>query len=273
MARSKPSSGKQRRSGKAAAPPPAIDGARARQRDTQRGRVSRRTAVVAAVIAAATIVAGGLAFQFLTGWHSASSSGSSATTAATFVGSEACAGCHRLIDPVGFSLEQFDAVGRWRARDEGRPIDAAGGLPDGSEFAGVAGMETALLRRPELFARTVTEKLFTFALGRAPEAADAPAIRQIVRDARDHRVAVRPIDVNASEWDCTLEPDRASLGGLALRLGLRLCAGLAEADGRAVAKARRTGNGAPFGSVEEVARRAGVGRRALEALAAAEDAK
>jgi error-prone DNA polymerase len=83
-------------------------------------------------------------------------------------------------------------------------------------------------------------------------------------------VAVRPIDVNASEWDCTLEPDRESLGGLALRLGLRMAAGLAEAEGRAVAKARRTGNGAPFASVEEVARRAGVGRRALEALAAAD---
>jgi hypothetical protein len=96
----------------------------------------------------------------------------------------ACAGCHRLIDPVGFPLEQFDAVGRWRTHDEGRPVDAAGGLPDGSEFDGVAGMEKALLRRPELFARTVTEKLFTFALGRAPEAADAPAIRTIVRDAR-----------------------------------------------------------------------------------------
>ena len=81
--------------GKAAAPPPEIGGARARQRDAQRGRVSRRTAVVAAVIAAATIVAGGLAFQFLTGWRSASSSGASATTAATFVGSETCAGCHR----------------------------------------------------------------------------------------------------------------------------------------------------------------------------------
>jgi error-prone DNA polymerase len=96
----------------------------------------------------------------------------------------------------------------------------------------------------------------------------APA--QIVRDAREHGVAVRSLDVNASEWDCTLEADRGSAGGLALRLGLRLCAGLAEADGRAVAKARRAGNGAPFGSVEEAARRAGVSRRALEALAAAD---
>jgi hypothetical protein len=96
-----------------------------------------------------------------------------------------CASCHRLIDPVGFSLEQFDAVGRWRTLEEGKPVDAAGGLPDGSEFHGVAGLEEALLNRPELFVRTLTEKLFTFALGRAPEHFDAPAIRKIVRDARE----------------------------------------------------------------------------------------
>jgi hypothetical protein len=96
----------------------------------------------------------------------------------------ACASCHRLIDPVGFSLEQFDAVGRWRTLEEGKPVDAAGGLPDGSEFAGVAGLEKALLQRPEWFVRTLTEKLFTFALGRAPEDFDAPAIRRIVREAR-----------------------------------------------------------------------------------------
>jgi hypothetical protein len=96
----------------------------------------------------------------------------------------ACANCHQRIDPVGFALEQFDAVGRWRMLEEGKPVDAAGGLPDGSQFEGVAGLEQALLNRPELFVRTVTEKLFTFALGRAPEEADAPVIRKIVRDAR-----------------------------------------------------------------------------------------
>jgi len=63
-------------------------------------------------------------------------------------------------------------------------VDAAGGLPDGSSFEGVAGLEAALLKRPELFVRTLTEKLFVFALGRAPEEADAPAIRKVVRDAR-----------------------------------------------------------------------------------------
>jgi hypothetical protein len=97
---------------------------------------------------------------------------------------EACAGCHRLMDPVGFSLENFDAVGRWRTTELGQSIDVSGGLPDGSEFEGVDGLEKAMLARPELFVRTLTEKLLTFALGRGVEYYDAPAIRKIVADAR-----------------------------------------------------------------------------------------
>jgi hypothetical protein len=97
----------------------------------------------------------------------------------------ACAGCHQLMDPIGFALENFDAVGRWRETDASQAVDASGGLPDGSEFAGVAGLEQALLNRPELFVRTLTEKLLTFGLGRGVEYYDAPAIRQIVRDARE----------------------------------------------------------------------------------------
>ena len=96
----------------------------------------------------------------------------------------ACAGCHKLMDPVGFALENYDAVGRWREVEEGRPIDSTGGLPDGSQFAGVTGLENALLKRPELFVGTLTEKLLTFALGRGVESFDAPAIRKIVRSAR-----------------------------------------------------------------------------------------
>jgi hypothetical protein len=97
----------------------------------------------------------------------------------------ACASCHDLMDPIGFSLENFDAVGRWRETDAAKPIDASGGLPDGSEFNGVAGLEKAILARPELFVRTMTEKLLTFALGRGIEPYDAPAIRKIVREARE----------------------------------------------------------------------------------------
>ena len=96
----------------------------------------------------------------------------------------ACASCHDLIDPVGFSLENFDAVGRWRDIEEGKPIDASGGLPDGSQFTGIAGLEQGLLNRPEIFVGTMAEKLLTYALGRGVEHFDAPAIRKIVRDAK-----------------------------------------------------------------------------------------
>ncbi|HEV7222476.1 MAG TPA: DUF1592 domain-containing protein [Pirellulales bacterium] len=95
-----------------------------------------------------------------------------------------CASCHRQMDPLGFSLENFDAVGRWRKTEAGQPIDAAGVFADGGEFSGVSGLEEALLQRPELFARTITEKLLTFALGRGVEYYDAPAVRRIVREAR-----------------------------------------------------------------------------------------
>lgn len=98
---------------------------------------------------------------------------------------EACASCHDLIDPVGFALEHFDAVGRWRDLEEGRPVDASGGTPDGRTFNGIEGLEQALLARPDLFARTLTEKLLTYALGRGVGYTDAPSIRQIVHEARD----------------------------------------------------------------------------------------
>ena len=96
----------------------------------------------------------------------------------------ACSGCHRLMDPVGFSLENYDAVGRWRSAVEGRPIDASGGLPDGSRFEGVAGLEQALLSRPEVFAGVFTEKLLTYGLGRGIECYDAPSVRGVVRKAQ-----------------------------------------------------------------------------------------
>ena len=88
------------------------------------------------------------------------------------------------MDPLGLSLEKFDAIGRRRTVEAGTPIDASGGLPDGSRFADVDGLETALLRRPELFVATFAEKLQTYALGRGVEYYDEPAIRTIVRDAR-----------------------------------------------------------------------------------------
>jgi hypothetical protein len=95
-----------------------------------------------------------------------------------------CANCHRTIDPVGFALENFDAVGRWRDQEgDSGPVDVSGGLPGAGALNGVSGLEEGLLRRPELFAGTLTEKLLTFALGRGVEYYDAPAVRQILRDA------------------------------------------------------------------------------------------
>ncbi len=95
----------------------------------------------------------------------------------------ACAACHQLMDPAGLAMENFDAIGRWRERDAARrPIDVSGSLPGGHEFEGVGGLRQALLARPELFVRTMTEKLLTFALGRGVDHADAPAVRQILRE-------------------------------------------------------------------------------------------
>jgi hypothetical protein len=95
-----------------------------------------------------------------------------------------CASCHQLMDPAGLSMENFDAIGRWRSRgDDGTAIDASGSLPGGTAFDGVAGLRQTLVARPEVFVTTLSEKLLTFALGRGIEYTDAPAVRQIVREA------------------------------------------------------------------------------------------
>ncbi len=93
-----------------------------------------------------------------------------------------CASCHDIMDPVGFALENYDAIGRWRTQDDGLPVDPSGTLPDGTKFSSATEFRAALVRRPELFVSTATEKLLTYALGRGLEAYDAPAIRKIVHD-------------------------------------------------------------------------------------------
>jgi len=93
----------------------------------------------------------------------------------------ACAVCHRIMDPLGFALENFDAIGRWRVTDEaGVAVDASGVLADGTTVNGPATFREALLQYEDSFMRTVTEKLLTYALGRSIEYYDQPAIRQIV---------------------------------------------------------------------------------------------
>ncbi len=107
-----------------------------------------------------------------------------------------CAGCHSMLDPPGFALENFDAVGQWRTRDESfTPIDASGSLPDGSKFDGLDTFRTMLLRNPDIFASTVTRKLMTYALGRGVDPADMPAIRRIVADARPQNLKLSALVV------------------------------------------------------------------------------
>ena len=96
-----------------------------------------------------------------------------------------CASCHTKMDPLGFALEHFDAIGRWRETDGGAPIDATITL-DGATVASPRAFRDALLGRGQEFVRTVVEKLLTYALGRGVEYYDAPVVRQLVRDlARD----------------------------------------------------------------------------------------
>ena len=98
-------------------------------------------------------------------------------------GNPVCASCHATIDPTGFALEQFDAVGKWREVDAGfNPIDASGTMPDGTKFSGFNEFRSALVDKPELFLRTMAEKLLIYALGRPTDSHDGPAIRQVVRD-------------------------------------------------------------------------------------------
>lgn len=96
-----------------------------------------------------------------------------------------CSACHALIDPIGFALENFDSIGAWRDEESGQPVDTTTTLWDGTEISGPAELRSAVLARRELFAQHATEKLLTYALGRALEASDMPTVRAIVRDARD----------------------------------------------------------------------------------------
>jgi len=105
-----------------------------------------------------------------------------------------CGSCHRNIDPAGFALENFDAVGQWQTKTrEGLPIDAAGMLSDGTKVDGPAALRAALLARPEVFAGTITEKMLIYALGRGLEPVDMPVVRSIVTRAAAQNYAMQSI--------------------------------------------------------------------------------
>ncbi|MDP3720733.1 MAG: DUF1592 domain-containing protein [Acidobacteriota bacterium] len=95
----------------------------------------------------------------------------------------ACTSCHKVIDPIGLALENFDVTGRWRIRDNGAPVDPIGDLYDGTKMTGPAGLRTALLKHQDMFVLSFTERLLTYSLGRRVEYFDMPAIRRITREA------------------------------------------------------------------------------------------
>jgi hypothetical protein len=94
-----------------------------------------------------------------------------------------CAGCHKIMDPIGFAMENFDAVGRWRTEEHGEPINAKARLVDGTELEGTVDLRNALLKYSDRFVQTTTEKLMTYALGRGLEYYDMPTVRAIARGA------------------------------------------------------------------------------------------
>jgi hypothetical protein len=134
----------------------------------------------------------------------------------------ACATCHKVMDPIGFALENFDAVGAWRTREAGGAIDASGELADGTPINGVVTLREAVVRQPDLFASTLTEKLLTYGLGRGLDYYDMPVVRTIVRDAArsDYRfstivmgiVRSAPFQMRATQMRATPDAGRCERG-------------------------------------------------------------
>jgi len=120
-----------------------------------------------------------------------------------------CAGCHRLMDPIGFALENFDAVGAWRSRDAGTPIDASGQMADGTRVDGVVSLREGILKRRDVFVRTMTEKLMTYAIGRGMTFHDMPVIRDILRKSatQDYRFSTIVLGiVNSTPFQMRIKP-------------------------------------------------------------------
>jgi hypothetical protein len=97
-----------------------------------------------------------------------------------------CASCHAIMDPLGFALENFDGIGGWRLKEEGGRVDASGKLVDGTDVNGPVTLREGLVRRREMFVRTLTQKMMTYGLGRGLEASDMPLVRSIAADAGKH---------------------------------------------------------------------------------------
>ena len=112
----------------------------------------------------------------------------------------ACSGCHKIMDPIGLAMDNFDATGRWRALSEvGTPLDTTAVLFDGSHVDSPATLKAALLKYPDSIVRTITEKLLVYALGRGSEYYDAPAIRKLLRAANGTNASLEAIILGIAE--------------------------------------------------------------------------
>jgi hypothetical protein len=136
-----------------------------------------------------------------------------------------CASCHRVIDPPGFALENFDSVGQWRtAMDNGAKIDANGVLADGTRLSGPVELRQAITARPEAFATVITERMMVYALGRGLEPADMPVVRHIVKKAgqNNYRLSTIVNEIIASapfQMRTRLEPAQPAQQALQAQLG------------------------------------------------------
>jgi hypothetical protein len=104
-----------------------------------------------------------------------------------------CASCHNRIDPLGFALENYDALGRWRTEENGQPVDARGALPDGTTFEGPDQLKTVLLAKKDLFVRNLSNKMLGYALGRGLTLKDSCVVDTIVADVEKHDYSARSL--------------------------------------------------------------------------------
>jgi hypothetical protein len=128
-----------------------------------------------------------------------------------------CATCHKMFEPMGFAMENFDAVGKWRTKDEGNEIDSFGVVTDGTELDGIQGLRALTVRKSDLFARAVTEKLMTYALGRGVEFEDMPKIRAIAREASKDNYKFSALLMGVIESDAFNMNTKSTSDSLAMR--------------------------------------------------------
>jgi Protein of unknown function (DUF1588)/Protein of unknown function (DUF1585) len=132
----------------------------------------------------------------------------------------ACRSCHRVIDPLGLALENFDVTGKWRIKDNGAPVDPTGELYDGTPMDGPAGLRKALLKHQDVFVLSFTESLLTYALGRRIDAADMPMVRRIVREATANNLKISALVqaiVRSPAFRMTVEVPAATTDTVAAR--------------------------------------------------------